>query len=770
MTFDYRGFVLIVDDTPTNLAVISEALNDAGFETAVATSGERALKQMERRSPDLILLDIMMPGIDGFETCRYLKADPRYGDIPIIFMTALADVNSKVQGFDLGAVDYITKPFQEREVLARVGTHLKLKQTRQELQASEARLDSILNSLDEIVWSATLEPFRLLHVNSVVEKILGYAPAPLIQDVSLFWNRIEPTDQEMIRSLFSNPMDQQRHSFEYRIQTRQGETRWLMSKTQIRWCAQAKQYIMDGITHDISDRKQAESQLQYTACHDDLTGLMNRSFFIKAVDEMLAEHQRLAELQRDRFAVLFIDLDRFKTVNDSLGHQQGDQLLVKVANELKQSVRPADLVARLGGDEFTILLRNLCDEAEANMIIHRLQAKLDTSFELEMGVKVAMSASIGVVMGTPKYHSAHELLRDADIAMYQAKKLGKACHQLFSEEMYEAALKKINLERDLRTALEQLTQSEQSLPSEHPLLSEPSSQLLLHYQPIYQLVTQKLVGFEALVRWNHPTQGLIAPGEFIPLAEETGLIIPLGWQIMRWALTQLSDWKKTYPFLLDVTMSVNLSSRQLQEPGFLQHLDEILLETETHPSAVKLEITESLLMQGGEAGFAILNALRARGFSLSLDDFGTGYSSLSYLHRFPINTLKIDRSFVQKLEPGVSSVEIVRSITQLARSLRMDVVAEGVETNAQSEQLKELSCEMVQGYLFSKPLNVTEVAAYLNQCCEEEPRQGARRTEENPRLRARPTVSEERGDQNLTDLDRHQPLPSVGLIQGQDFH
>ncbi len=724
MIFDDRSFVLIVDDTPTNLAVISEALSDAGFETAVATSGERALKQIERRSPDLILLDIMMPGIDGFETCRRLKADPRYEEIPIIFMTALADVNSKVLGFDLGAVDYITKPFQEREVLARVGTHLNLKQTRKQLQASEARLDSILNSLDEIVWSATLTPFRLLHVSSVVQKICGHTPAALLRDASPLLDSIDPADQKVLRSLLANPVDQQRHSFEYRIQTPQDEMRWLMSKIQIRWCAKTKQHIVDGITHDISARKQAESQLQYTACHDDLTGLMNRNYFLQAVDEMLAENQALAQPQRDRFAVLFIDLDRFKTVNDSLGHQRGDQLLVEVADILKQSVRPADLVARLGGDEFTILLRNLCDETEAKMIIQRLQAQLETSFELEMGVKVAMSASIGVVMGTPKYSSAHELLRDADIAMYQAKKLGKACHQLFSEDMYESALKKINLERDLREVLEQLSRS------------EPQSQILLHYQPICQLVTQKLVGFEALVRWIHPTQGSISPGEFIPLAEETGLIIPLGWQIMRWALTQLRDWKRAYPAFGDITMSVNLSSRQLQDPDFLQHLDEILRETEIHPSAVKLEITESLLMQGGESGFAILNQLRARGFSLSLDDFGTGYSSLSYLHRFPINTLKIDRSFVQKLEPGVSSFEIVRSITELARSLRMDVVAEGVETNAQSEQLKALSCEMVQGYLFSKPLDAADAADYLSQQLDREAQ-----VEEESRRGLMPTVS-----------------------------
>ncbi len=713
-----NGFVLIVDDTPTNLAVISEALSDAGYETAVATSGERALKQLARRSPDLILLDVMMPGIDGFELCRRLKAeDSLHREVPIIFMTALADVNSKVQGFDLGAVDYITKPFQEREVLARVGTHLSLRKTQKKLQQSEARLETILNSLDEIVWSATLQPFQFIHVNPVVEKVCGLSVQTLLDNSTPWMDNIHPEDLERINQLFLNPQPQQRISVEYRLQDVHGAIRWLKTKAKIRFCEDQQQFIADGITHDISERKQAESQLHYTACHDDLTGLVNRSYFIQAVEKMLAQQMQ------ERFAVLFVDLDRFKTVNDSLGHHRGDQLLRKIADILSQSVRPVDVVARLGGDEFTILLRSLCDDNEVQVILQRLQQRLETSFELDEGITVAMSASIGVVVGSPKYSSALDLLRDADIAMYQAKKLGKACHQLFSEDMYEAALKKITLEQDMRLALLHCQQNQRQVTHgsdlEGGVLDEglsPSdtlSEFKLHYQPIFELSHTELVGFEALVRWEHPTRGIISPADFIPLAEETGMIIPMGEEILRQALAQLQAWKIRYPAWSKLTMSINLSSRQLQDPGFLEMVDQALLDYEIHPSLIKLEITESLLMQGGEAGFATLNELRARGFSLSLDDFGTGYSSLSYLHRFPINTLKIDRSFVQKLEPGVNSFEIVRTITELARSLRMDVIAEGVETTQQSDHLKSLDCEMVQGYLFSKPLTPMDADGYL---------------------------------------------------------
>lgn len=713
MTNLERGFVLIVDDTPTNLAVMSEALSDAGFETAVATSGERALKQIERRSPDLILLDVMMPGMDGFELCRRLKAEPRHCDIPIIFMTALADINSKVQGFDLGAVDYITKPFQEREVLARVGTHLSLKKTQEKLKQSETRLENLLNSLDEIVWSATLQPFQFFHINPVVEKVCGISAQALLENSAPWLDSIHAEDLGRISQQFSNAQDQQRLRFEYRLQNVRGETRWLTTKAQIRFCQDRQQLVADGITHDISQRKLAESQLHYTACHDDLTGLVNRSYFIQAVDQMLAQRSQ------ERFAVLFIDLDRFKTVNDSLGHHRGDQLLIEIADILRQSVRPGDIVARLGGDEFTILLRHLCDENEGQGIIQRLQQKLETSFELDKGITVAMSASIGVVVGAPKYNSALELLRDADIAMYQAKKLGKACHQLFSEGMYEAALKKINLEKDMRLALDHCRRDRQrgadaaSAEERRDSSAPQPGKFMLYYQPIFELSRLALMGFEALVRWDHPTHGMISPADFIPLAEETGLIVPMGEEILRQALAQLRRWKLRYPNWSELTMSVNLSSRQLQDPGFLNMVDQVLLDSEIHPSLVKLEITESLLMQGGEAGFAILSELRSRGFSLSLDDFGTGYSSLSYLHRFPINTLKIDRSFIQTLEPGVNSFEIVRTITELARSLRMDVIAEGVETTQQSEHLKSLDCEMVQGYFFSKPLDSSKADDYL---------------------------------------------------------
>ncbi len=692
MAYSTQGLILIVDDTPANLNVISETLADAGFETAIATSGERALLQIQRDQPDLILLDIMMPGINGFETCRRLKADPRFSRIPIIFMTALADINSKVEGLEAGAVDYITKPFQEQEVLARVKIHLELKRTQDQLRQSEERLDSIISALEEVVFSAFLEPLEFSYLNPVTERVLGHHPDVFFVDPHLWSRLVHPEDRDRVQQLLSQLENNKFLDFEYRILNDSGETRWLHCRAQIRFQVADERFRLDGIVHDISDRKQAEHELRYTAQHDSLTGLANRAYFMEQLNDVL---QYPRQRKSDQFAILFIDLDRFKTVNDSLGHLCGDQLLIQVSEVLKDSIRPSDIVARLGGDEFTILLKNIHESREAVTISDRIQEQLREPFCLEEQ-NVFVSASIGIVLDSEKYQSADELLRDADIAMYQAKNLGKACHQLFSEEMYKQAIQKLTLENELRLAIDR-------------------QEFVLHYQPIKKLLSNKVTGFEALVRWNHPGRGFIPPNAFIPLAEETGLIIPLGEYILREACLQMSRWRAQYPAVDHLVMSVNLSSKQLQLPNFLEILENIVAETNLQPANLKLEITESLLMDNSDATLQLLQELQKRGFQLSLDDFGTGYSSLSYLHRFPINTLKIDRSFVKTMEPGLTSFEIVRTITALARTLKLNVVAEGVETAEQAEYLKSLDCDMVQGYFFSKPLGIEDATRWLEE-------------------------------------------------------
>ncbi|MEO0374463.1 MAG: EAL domain-containing protein [Cyanobacteria bacterium P01_A01_bin.17] len=676
-----QSLVLIVDDTPTNLEVISVALSDAGYDVAIATSGERALVQVERRLPDLILLDVMMPGIDGFETCNRLKSNPQTADIPVIFMTALADVEHKVKGLELGAVDYITKPFQEQEVLARVRTHLRLRQT-------EERLESILNSLEEVVWSITLEPLQCLYLNPAVERIFGQSPEEFYRRPQLWFDLIHPEDQERVRDSLSSPDPLQDSELEYRILTAEGMVRWVRIRAQAAPHGDAAR--LDGILHDISDRKQVETKLLHSAQHDALTGLRNRSCFIEKVTALM---ERSPQDSDQQYAVLFIDLDRFKSINDSLGHHNGDLLLTEVARILCEALRPTDTIARLGGDEFTVLLEKIHHPGDAIRVTERILSKLAVPICLEEHT-IVTSASIGIAVSSAIYQSADELIRDADIAMYQAKRQGKASYQLFKPEMHAEVMHQLELEQDLRLAIER-------------------QEFELYYQPILDLDTETLTGFEALVRWHHPERGIVSPAAFIPLAEESGLIEPLGEQILRQACLQMHRWQTEYDNASDITMSVNLSSRQLQSTHFLNMLDAVLAETEVAGAYLALEITESLLLENDQALLKTLHALQERQIQLSLDDFGTGYSSLSYLHRFPIDVLKIDRSFINGMEADSQSYEIVKTITTLAQVLQMTVVAEGVETEQQMSALKALRCNRVQGYFFSKPLPAEHATAWL---------------------------------------------------------
>ena len=694
MQIYHPELILIVDDNPTNLEVMSEALSDAGYDIAIATSGERAIKQIQRSQPDLILLDVMMPGINGFQACQIIREEIALIDIPIIFMTALADTENKVKGLEFGAVDYITKPFQEAEVLARVKTHLRLKHTEKRLRQSEERLESILNSLEEVVWSATLEPFNFLYLNPAVEEIFGYSTQELRRDSQLWFDVVHPDDKDFLITAFEALQTDSSINLEYRIINASGDLRWLKVRAH-RILEPERQggYRIDGILHDISQQKYAETQLIHDAHHDNLTGLLNRNCFIGQTNQQL---ELLKTSSTERFAVLFIDLDRFKSINDSLGHHFGDHLLKKVAERIQESLRPSDIVARLGGDEFTILLKRVSHAADAIRVVERIHQKLSEPITLE-GQVLFTTASTGIVLATTQYCDAEEILRDADIAMYQAKKQGKAGWKLFNQSMYDDSLRQLELERDLRLALDR-------------------QEITLNYQPIVNISTQQVIGFEALARWIHPERGFISPGDFIPIAEESGLIESLGEQILWQACHQLQVWKELYPKAPLYKMSINLSGKQLQSAQFISTLDHILEITGISGNQLKLEITESILLDHHESLLVLLQEFLNRNIALSLDDFGTGYSSLSYLHRFPLNELKIDRSFINRIETDQQCQEIVKTIITLAQTLNMNVVAEGVETQEQIDYLQTLNCNVAQGYFFAKPLPSIEAELWVKDC------------------------------------------------------
>lgn len=441
---------------------------------------------------------------------------------------------------------------------------------------------------------------------------------------------------------------------------------------------------------DITDRKLAEEKLFRHAFYDRLTGLPNRSLLLERMERSLEYAKRHKQYL---FAVLFLDFDGFKNVNDSLGHTNGDRLLSAMARRLEAATRTMDTVARLGGDEFVILLEDIEGLHGATHIAERIQRALAIPFTLE-GQEIFMSVSIGITLNTVPYEHTEELLRDADTAMYRAKLQGRNRYEVFDRHMHAAAMQRLQMESDLHKGLKQ-------------------QDFLLHFQPIVDLETSRLTGFEALVRWQRPQRGFTAPGEFLSLAEETGLIVQIDRWVMREACRQLLEWRAKFPDYEDLTVAVNLSSRQFLRRDFLQFVKSILDETGIPPSYLKMEITESALMENIETVAGVLQELRDIGIRISIDDFGTGYSSLSYLHRLPLNTLKVDRSFVMDMDTKQENQEIVRAIVTLAHNLHMDVVAEGIETPEQLSQCRALACEFAQGHYFSKALNAEDATKLL---------------------------------------------------------
>lgn len=460
---------------------------------------------------------------------------------------------------------------------------------------------------------------------------------------------------------------------------------------------QAERHVEE-LNRHIAEQERISLQLQeskdhfrHAAFHDALTNLPNRALLaenLKFVMERARQHEDY------QFAVLFLDLDRFKNVNDSLGHSIGDQLLIAMARRLESCTREVDMVARLGGDEFAILLDGIANGAEATNMARRIQEKLQSPFNLS-GHEVFTTTSIGIALSSTGYDHPEAMLRDADTAMYRAKGQGKACYEVFDKGMHTHAVYVLQMENDLRRAIDR-------------------EELRVYYQPIVSLDSGQLAGFEALIRWQHPERGFINPADFIPLAEDTGLIVPLGLWILRKACQQLSQWQWQSPGNRLLFMSVNLSSKQVAQSGLVDQIRDILEETHVEARHLKLEITESAVMDNAEMAVQLLNRLKALGVQLSIDDFGTGYSSLGYLHRFPVNTLKIDRSFVGRIGEAAENIEIVRTIVSLADNMGMEVVAEGVETLSQLMQLRKLKCQYGQGYLFSRPVDADSVSAWIS--------------------------------------------------------
>ncbi len=573
-----------------------------------------------------------------------------------------------------------------RDVTERKQTELALK--RYQLLSQHAR---------DIVLFMRLDG-QIVEANDAAVEIYGYSRADLLQ---MRWHDLH--DAKTVEETDAQIAGASEHGLLYETVHRCQHGRLLDVEVSVQGAVVGDETLLLSIIRDISKRKRVEEELFHNAFHDALTNLPNRALFLERLRQAVDKTHR----QSYTFGVLFLDLDGFKVVNDSLGHLAGDQLLVAIAQRLSRCLKSGDTLARFGGDEFTILLENLQDLSQAIKIAERIQQELSHPFKLDRQY-IFTTTSIGIVLSTGESSQAEDLLRSADTALYRAKALGGTRYVVFDAEMHHHAMLRLHLETDLRRVLTSPHRRGAML-----MLPTPHPEFLVYYQPIVSLKTQKITSFEALLRWHHPERGLISPSELVPLAEETGMIVPIGWLVLRDACRQMREWQVQFPQFAHLTISVNLSVRQFSQPDLVEQIRHILYETQLSPTSLKLEVTESVIMENIDLAATMLKELQALGVQLSLDDFGTGYSSLAYLHRLPIDTLKIDRSFINRLDSDGEQLEIVRAIVTLAWNLGMDVIAEGIENNRQLAQLRALRCEYGQGYLFAKPQPSAAATAML---------------------------------------------------------
>ncbi len=554
------------------------------------------------------------------------------------------------------------------------------------LRESEEKFRSLAEQSLQGIF--VLKHGRIAYANQMMADITGYDLGDFLGlDQQALEGLIHPADRAFVVAAangFEIGDGEVSPQSEYRLITKSGEVKWVLQQT--RTVQFDGDLGVEGVLIEITKRKHAEEQLLQSALHDSLTGLPNRASFHDRVDLAL---ERTRGRSQSPFAVLFLDLDRFKLINDGYGHQAGDRLLVDIAHRLRRAIRPGDTVARLGGDEFTVLIPDIKGPDEAVSVAQRIHTALSKPFQVG-DQEVFTSASTGIAISSPRYDNPDEILRDADIAMYQAKANGRARHFMYDKSMHPLVLSQLNLENDLRRALER-------------------EEFVLHYQPIIDTLSGRIVACEALVRWQHPERGLLPPGEFLSMAEETGLINPIGEWVLRKGCRQAARWMHECNGSSSPAVSINLFSRQFSKAELVVYIREVLDEFELPPNRLQLEITESAIIDVPELAIDVMRRLRDLGIKVHLDDFGTGYSSLAYLQRFAIDTLKIDRGFIQRIGSDGSGAEIVQTIISLARNLGMDALAEGIESPEQLTTVRDMGCGFAQGFLFAKPLPPDEI-------------------------------------------------------------
>lgn len=674
-----KGHILVVDDDADSRNLLQERLEGEGYKIDCAAGGHEAIRRLDMASYDLVLLDVVMPDIDGLGVLSHIRQRHSRMAQPVVMISGQDAMPECMKALDLGANDYLDKPVDFNVALARLGTIMAVRQVEAKLQDSEERFALAVEGSSDGHWDWNLETGEI-YFSPRWKSLFGYPDAEMQNTPDSWFEKIHRDDIETVRAGIAAHIEgvTLRLECRYRVEHKNGSVRWMVTRGAARRGSNGRAIRIAGSQSDVTEQ----------VVLDPVTKLPNRTLFIDRVERALLRKARRPEYA---FGILLMQLDKLPAVREGLGRKRGDAFLSLLAQKVIMCLRPADTAAAFGDDLFAFLVDDIEDVSDAVRIANRVQSTLNRRFEID-GAEIFTTASFGIAWSQTGYDDVDSVIRDAQLALGRARELGGARHVVFDDALHQRAVARLEVENDLRKAIDR-------------------GELLMHYQPIIRLDGQRLAGFEALIRWQHPERGLIPPFDFIPLAEESGLILPIGDFVMRESSRQMVEWCAKYPAARSMVMNINASSHQLCKGDFADDVLEALEESGCPAGQLKVEITESAIMENIEEAARALDALKANNVRVAIDDFGTGYSSLSTLDKFDIDTVKIDKSFVTEIAmPGKRS-PIVETIVALAHGLGMDVVAEGIETREQQDRLTEMGCEYGQGYYFARPMEVPQVDA-----------------------------------------------------------